>query len=63
MVMTDLRFKINSQNIDLNKLLMGLGFSQNHDMNYKEFYEFLRHINPKITKDEVAFFFEKLDRN
>jgi hypothetical protein len=30
MVMTDLRFQINSKNIDLNKLLNSMGFKLNH---------------------------------
>lgn len=61
--MGELRFEINSKNIDLDRLLDGLGFKHNQELNFEEFSEFLRHIHPKITKNEVKFFFEKMDAN
>ncbi len=33
--MNDLRFKINSQNIDLNKLIESLGFDKDHELKFK----------------------------
>ena len=33
--MSDLRFKINEQNIDLKKLFAILGFETNHDLTFK----------------------------
>ena len=61
--MSDLRFKINEQNIDLKKLFSTLGFAANHDLSFKEFSKLLKSINPKITSDELVYFFEKMDKN
>lgn len=55
MVMTELRFQINSKNLDINNLLTSMGIKQ--EMNFSKFSEFLRYIHPNITKDEVKFFF------
>ena len=33
--MSDLRFKINEQNIDLKKLFGTLGYEANHDLTFK----------------------------
>ena len=49
-VMGELRFQINSNNIDLCKLIEGLGFDNKKELNYDEFSSFLKHIHPKITK-------------
>lgn len=32
-------------------------------MNFAQFSDFLRYIHSNITKDEVKFFFEKMDSN
>ena len=56
MVMTSLRFEINSKNLNLYKLLEGLGYKGLKELNYKQFTEFIKHIHPNITKDEVNFF-------
>ncbi len=61
--MTELRFQINSKNIDINRLLESLGFKGYQELNFQQFSQFLRHIHPKITKDEAKFFFEKMDNN
>lgn len=61
--MTELRFQINSKNIDINRLLESLGFKGYQELNFQQFSQFLRHIHPKITKDQVKFFFEKMDNN
>lgn len=63
MVMSELRFQINSRNLDLHRLLDGLGFKGNHELTFPQFAQFLHHIHPNITKDEVKFFFEKMDKN
>lgn len=57
MVMTELRFRINSNNIDINKLLDNLGFKNKKELNYKQFSEFLQYIHSDISKDEIKFFF------
>ena len=54
--MTSLRFEINSKNLNLYKLLEGLGYKGLKELNYKQFTEFIKHIHPNITKDEVNFF-------
>ncbi len=33
--MSDLRFKIKEQNIDLKNLFMTFGFKENHDLSFK----------------------------
>lgn len=63
MVMTELRFQINSKNIDLNKLLESMGMKNEKELNFAQFSDFLRYIHPNITKDEIKFFFEKMDTN
>ena len=60
-VMNELRFQINSRNLNLNKLLESLGFKGRKDLSFKQFAEFMGHVQPHITKDEVTFFFEKMD--
>ena len=61
MVMSELRFQINSKNLDLNRLLKSMSIKD--EMNFQEFSDFLRNIHPNIIKDEVKFFFEKMDSN
>ena len=62
-VIGELRFQINSKNLDLNNLLEGLGFKERKELSFSQFAEFLRHIHPKMTKEEISFFFEKMDGN
>lgn len=57
MVMSELRFQINSKNIDLSKLLNSMGYKPNQELNFNEFSDFLKIIHPAITKEEVKFFF------
>lgn len=61
MVMTDLRIRINSNNINLTKLLDNLGFKHQSELSYQEFSQFIKHIHPDINKDEMKFFFEEMD--
>lgn len=37
MVMTELRFQINSKNIDINRLLESLGFKGYQELNFQQF--------------------------
>jgi serine/threonine protein kinase len=60
-VMNGLRFKINSENIDVNKLFTILGFKQGSELSFPQFHKFLDYISPKITEEEVRFFFDKVD--
>ena len=55
--MSELRFQINSKNIDLSKLLNSMGYKPNQELNFNEFSDFLKIIHPAITKEEVKFFF------
>lgn len=61
--MGDLRFKINSQNIHLKKLWKKLGYSEDKELNWNEFVNFLRLIHPEMVATEEQFFFEKMDKN
>jgi hypothetical protein len=47
--MSELRFRINHQNIDLKKLFSSLGFTKNQELNFKDFSLFLRAIHPNIS--------------
>jgi len=62
-IMSDLRFKIHEQNIDLKKLFSLMGFSTNQDLNYKDFSKLLKNINPSIQSEELVYFFERMDKN
>lgn len=59
--MSDLRFKINCQNIDLQKLWQNLGFEEEKGIDFKGFVSFLELVNPDMIKCEQAYFFERLD--
>lgn len=59
--MGDLRFKVNSQNIDIRKLWKSLGFEKDSELNFKECQTFLDAINPNMSKAEQSYFFEKMD--
>lgn len=63
MVMAQLRFHINSKNLNLSHLLTSMGIKPGHELNFNEFSDFLKYINQDISKDEIKFFFEKMDSN
>jgi hypothetical protein len=60
-VMADIRFMINSQNIDLIKLFEKMGYKENQELNFKELQRFLRTVNPQVSSEEEVYIFEKLD--
>lgn len=60
-VMSDLRFKVNSENINLDLLWKNLGFEEKSVINFGEFQNFLETINLRMIKWEQRYFFEKLD--
>ena len=62
-VMTDIRFIINSQNIDLIKLFERMGYKENQELSFKELQKFLRTVNPQISSEEEVYIFEKLDED
>lgn len=62
-VMGDLRFKVNSENIDLKKLWSNLGFEEDKDLDFEEFQTFLQAIDPNMSKAQATYFFEKMDEN
>ena len=47
--MNDLRYTINSQNIDINNLLEMIGLKDKNELNEASLKKFLSTINPKIT--------------
>jgi hypothetical protein len=64
MIMSDLRFKINSQNLDLCKILASLGYKNGEaELCKNKFYELLQRISPNITKYASDYIFNKTDYN
>lgn len=55
--MSDIRFKINTENIDLRKLFDSLGFNDKTELIFKNFDQFIRIVNPSITSQQVVYFF------
>lgn len=49
-VMGDLRFKVNSENIDLKKLWKDLNLEEDKDLNFHSFEMFLQAIDPNMNK-------------
>lgn len=49
--MSDLRFQVNANNIDICKILGSLGYEKGTaELDPKKFYQFLRIVQPDITK-------------
>ena len=61
--MADIRFMINSQNIDLTKLFERMGYKEDQELNFKELQRFLRTVNPNISSEEEVYMFERLDED
>lgn len=62
MIMADLRFQINSQNLDLCKILASLGYKNGQaELCKNKFYKFLQIISPDITRDASDYIFNKTD--
>ena len=62
--MSRLRFRINSDNIDVRKLLTILGIkNEKEELNFKEFSKFLDYIYSDLTEEEVRYFFDKVDED
>ncbi len=59
--MNRLRFKISSENIAIGELFSTLGFPANADLNFDHFRKLLHFISPKITLEEVRYFFDRID--
>lgn len=47
--MSTLRFKVNSENIDVEKLWETMGFDLKKKLNFEEFEEFLLAIDPDMN--------------
>ncbi len=61
--MSDIRFRINVENLELRKLMSEMGLDEGTELSFKKFEEFVKIVNPSITTEEVVYFFEKLDVN
>lgn len=60
--MSDLRFQIHSQNLDLCRIMAGLGYKDaNAEMDKAQYYQFLKIIYPTITRAESDYIFQKTD--
>ena len=51
MVMSDLRFHINSNNLDLCLILSGLGYTGEEMLDKDKFYSFLKVVSPHIKRN------------
>lgn len=60
-LMSELRYNIKSQNIDLEKLFNRMGYNRQTELNFKHFNEFLKTIDANLTQQEQVFIFTKLD--
>ena len=49
-LMNDLRFIVNSQNIDIKNLMGMVGIKENESMNETSFKKFLFSLNPQISE-------------
>lgn len=62
--MSELRFHITAQNLDILKILTALGHSKNtKPLNEEDFIEFLQIINSKITPQQSNYIFKQTDLN
>lgn len=61
--MTDIRYIVNSQNIDVKNLISMVGLKESESMDQIAFKKFLLTINPQISDEEYKFCFAKLDIN
>lgn len=56
--MNDMRFKINSQNLDLVKILSSLGYRDNHnELNKSSFFQFLLSVDNSISREASDYIF------
>lgn len=61
-IMNDLRFYIKSNNLDLCKILMNLGYQNEHaELSFEQYYRFLKTVNPEIKKEEALYVFKQTD--
>lgn len=56
-----MRISINSNNINLKKLIESLGFKNKTELSFEQFSQFIRHVHRDINKEEIKFFFESMD--
>ena len=49
--MNDLRYIVNSQNIDIKKLQSMIGLKENEEMDEASLKKFLKTINPQISEE------------
>ena len=61
--MSDIRFYVRSENIDLRRLWESLGYDENKELNENEFYELLGLITPHFETKEEKYFFDEMDEN
>ena len=56
--MADLRFQIHSQNLDLCRIMAGLGYKDaNSEMDKSQYFQFLKIIYPTLTRKESDYIF------
>ena len=61
-IMTKLRFYFNLNKNNLENYLSKYGFmNNNEDLNFEQYFDFLKAVNPNITKSEAAYIFQKTD--
>ena len=62
-IMNDLRFIVNSQNLDIKNLMSMVGLKESENMDENAFKKFLITINPQVSEEEYKFCFSRLDKN
>lgn len=62
-IMNRLRFKINSENLDMPQLFSLLGFQPKGELGFEQFHRLIDYISPKITPEEVRYFFDRIDHD
>ena len=51
-VLTDIRFQVNSKNLNIKKLWINMGFGMEKELDMKEFNKFLKYVVPNMAQAE-----------
>ena len=51
-VLADIRFQVNSKNLNIKKLWINMGFGMEKELDMKEFNKFLKYVVPNMAQAE-----------